>query len=107
MERHGEAMRFVANPLHEQQRGIVGGERDWLLAIANEQELFFLRDTDRDEIREAELFQGGVGGGQLSLAAVDHDEIRKRSAFLEQLPVPPMDDFVHRGEVILSSEGFR
>ena len=34
MERHGEAVRFVANPLDQQQRRIVGAERDRVLAVA-------------------------------------------------------------------------
>src|SRR5207249_2177046 len=38
---------------------------------------------------------------QLALAAVDEDEIRKRSAELEQLSIPAENDFVHRREVIL------
>ena len=40
---------------------------------------------------------------ELSLAAVDQDQIGKRSALLEQLAVAPQHDFVHRGEVVVDS----
>src|SRR5437868_5486937 len=103
MERHREAMRFVADALNQQQRRIVGRERDRILAIARVEELFLLRDADGDQVREPELLERGVGRRQLSLAAVDDDEIRKRSAELEQLAISAVYDFVHRGEVVLDA----
>ena len=41
MERDREAVRFVANPLDQQQRRIVGGERDRILAVARVEQLSF------------------------------------------------------------------
>src|SRR5689334_23103725 len=82
-----EAMRFVADPLHEQPRRIVGRERDRVLAVAREQQLFLLGDADGDEVGEAELLERAVGRGQLALAAVNQDQIGKRAAVLEQLAI--------------------
>src|SRR6185503_14771885 len=74
VEGDGEAMRLVADPLHQQQRRIVCGERDCVLAIASEEQLFLLGDADRDQVGKAQLFERGVGGGQLPLAAVNQDQ---------------------------------
>ena len=71
MERDREAMRFVADALHQQQRRIVGGQRDRILAVARVEQLLLLRDADRDEVREPELLERRVGRRQLALAAVD------------------------------------
>ena len=60
VERDGESMRLVADPLDQQQRRIVGGQRDRVLAIAREQQLFLLGDADGDEIREPQLFERRV-----------------------------------------------
>ena len=67
MERDGEPVRFVANPLQEQQRRIVFRERDRLFAIARVEQLFLLGDADRDEIREPQLLERVVGRRQLPL----------------------------------------
>ena len=73
--------------------GLVGRERDRIVAIAREEQLFLLRDADRDEVRQPELLERGVGGRQLSLAAVDQDQIGKRPAALEQLAIAAQHDF--------------
>ena len=77
MKRDREAMRFVADALDQQQRRIVGAERDRILAIARVEQLFFLRDADRDEVREPELLERRVRRRQLSLAAVDQRRDRE------------------------------
>ena len=105
MEGDGEAMRFVANALDQQQRRIVRGQRDRILVLARVEQLLFLRDADGDEIREAELLERRVRRRELPLAAVDQHEIGKRSAVLEQLAVAPQHDFVHRREVVLDASG--
>ena len=46
MERHREAMRFVADPLQQQQRRIVCGQRDRIVAIARVEQLLLLGDAD-------------------------------------------------------------
>src|SRR5262249_52177075 len=98
-----EAVRLVANPLDEQQRRIVLRQRDRILAVARVEELFLFGDPDRNEVGEAELLEGGVGGRQLTFAAVDQNEIGKRAAELEQLAIAPLHDFVHRREVVLDA----
>ena len=76
------------------------GQRDRIVAIAREEQLFLLRDADRDEVREPELLERRVRRRQLALAAVDQDQIGKRPALLEQLAVAAQHDFVHRREVV-------
>ena len=44
-----------------------------------------------------------VGRGQLPLAAVDQDQIRKRPALLEHAPIAAQHDLVHGGEVVRTS----
>ena len=102
MERDGEPVRFVADALDQQQRRIVGRQRDRILAIARVKQLLLFRDADRDEIRQPQFLERRVGGRQLALAAVDHDQVRKRPALLEQLSVSTENDFVHGGEVVLN-----
>ena len=70
MERDGEAVRFVANTLDQQQRGTVLRERDRLAAVAGEEQLLFLRDADGHEVREPERLERLVRRGQLPFAAL-------------------------------------
>ena len=100
VKRHREAVRFVADPLHEQQRRVIRSQRDRLLAIARVEQLLLLGNPDADEVCETELLERRVGRRELAFAAVDQDQVRKRSAFLQQLAVAAEDDFVHGGEVV-------
>ena len=100
MEGDREAVRLVANALDEEQRRIVPGQGDRILAITRVQQLLFLREADGYQIRETELFKRRVGGRQLTLATVNQDQIRERAAFLEQLAIAASDDLVHGREVI-------
>ena len=68
--------------------------------IAREEQLFLLRDADGDQVRQPERLERVVRRRELSLAAVDQDQIGKRPAVLEDLAIPPQHDFVHRGEVV-------
>ena len=52
MKRDGESVRFVADPLNEKQRRIVRRERDGLRPVAREEQLFLLRNPDRDQVRQ-------------------------------------------------------
>src|SRR6185436_4645003 len=107
VERDGEAMRLVADALHEQQRRVVRRQRHRLLVIAREEQLFLFRDADRHEIREPELLERRVRRRQLTLAAVYHDQIGEGTAMLEECSVPAQNDFLHRREVVLRrAEGF-
>ena len=92
VKRDRKAMRLVANALDQQQRRIVRRERDRVLAIAREQQLFLLRDPDRDQVGQSQRLERRVGGGELSFAAVDQNQIRKRTALLEQLAIAAQDD---------------
>src|SRR5262245_33379761 len=100
MKRHGKAMRLVANTLNQPEGGRVVRQRDALNAIAREQQFLLLRDADRNQPLEAELLQRVVRGGELTFAAIDEDQIRKRAAVLERALVAAQHHFVHRGEVI-------
>jgi len=102
MKRDGEAVRFVADTLNEQQRPIARRERDRIHAIACVQQLLFFRDADGDQIGEPELLESRVSGGQLPLAAVDEHQVRKGAALLEQLAVATQDDFVDGRKIILT-----
>ena len=75
-------------------------ERQRLDAVAREHQLLFLRQADRDQIRQADPFERRVGRVQLPLAAVDHDQIRKRPAVLEHLCIAPADHLFHRRKVV-------
>ena len=76
-----------------------------VLAIPRVEQLLFLRDAHRDEVREPELLERGVRRRQLPLAAVDQDQIRKRSALFEQLSIAAPDDFVHGREIVVLGAG--
>ena len=58
-------------------------------------------DTHGDEIREAEFLERRIRRRQLSLAAVNQDEVWKRTAVFQHRPIASTHDFVHRGEVVL------
>src|SRR5580693_7944542 len=95
-----EAVRLVSNALHEQQRRIVTGQGDRILAIAHVQQLLLLREADGHQIRETQRLERRVRGRQLALAAVDEDQIREGAAFLEQLAITASNDLVHGCKVI-------
>ncbi len=101
MERDREAVRLVANLLDEQQGRRVRRQRDWIDVLARVNQLFLLRDAERHEVREAQLFERRVRRAQLAFPTVDDDEIRKGTALFEQLSVTTLDDLVHRREVVL------
>src|SRR4051812_17589558 len=101
MEGDREAVRLVSDPLDQEQRRIVFGQRDRLFAIAREEQLLFLRDADRDQVGEAKIFERGISGGQLTFAAVDQNQLGKRAALFEQLPIPAHHHLAHRREVVL------
>ena len=48
MEGHGETVRLVADPLQQTQRGAVRIQGDRPLAVADEDELLFLGEADRE-----------------------------------------------------------
>src|ERR1043165_9582942 len=93
-------MRFIADALQQSQRGAVRIERERIHAVAREDDLLFLRETNRNEIRTSTRFQRRIRRVQLTFATVDHDQIRKRSAILEDLRVAPAHNLFHRCEVI-------
>src|SRR5712691_10623282 len=107
VERHREAVRFIANPLHEQEGRVLLAQLDWLEPIAGEEQFLFLGNADSDEIAQTDLLQRLVGGRQLTFAAVDQNQIRERTALLEHLPVASLHDLAHRGEIVGPELGAR
>src|SRR5512145_2231156 len=71
MESDAKTVRFVANPPDQQQRRTIGGECNRIRAIPRKQQFFPLRDSRGDQTSQPELLEGAVGGGQLSLAAIN------------------------------------
>ena len=100
MEGDGKPVRLVADPLQQEQRRIVGRQPDGLDVVPREDQLLFLCQADGHQVRQPERFERLVGGLQLALAAVDHDQVRKRPALLEHAPIPPLRRPVHGGEVV-------
>ena len=101
MEGHREAMRLIAYPLDEEERGAFGRERDRLVAIAGEQQFFFLRNADGDQVPQAEFLEGRIRRRQLPLAAVDEDKVGERAAGFKEFPISAQHNFVHGGEVVI------
>ena len=64
MERDREAVRFVADALDEEERGIVFGQNDRFLPVAGEEHLLFLGDTDRHQIAQPDRLERLVRGGE-------------------------------------------
>ena len=84
VEGHGEAVRLVADALHQQQRRVVARQGDRVRARSRvKQQLFLLRDARRPPGCQADRLERLVGRRQLPLAAVDEDQVRKRPAVLE------------------------
>src|SRR3984957_18583836 len=113
-----KSMRLVANPHEQEQRGRVLRQHDRILAPGNEdaflgfrhfffapvvQHVLFGQRHAIDLIEQSELAQHFERDVQLSLAAVDHPQIRV-DVFAHCTLEPALQDFVHAGEVILSFE---
>src|SRR5687768_6658693 len=75
VEGHGKAVRLVADPLDQEQRWTVHWQRDPVDQVPGEDQLLFLRNPDRHQIRQPKLLERLVGRGQLPLAAIDQDQI--------------------------------
>jgi hypothetical protein len=101
VECHCKAVRLVADALDEQQSRIVRRERNRIVSIAREQQLFLLGNPDGHQIREPERLERRVRSRELALATVDQNQIRERSSLFEQFPIAAQDDFVHGGEVVM------
>ena len=103
MERHRKAMRLVADALQQPQRRAVRIDADRQIAVADEDQLLFLRQADGDQVGQPDLLERLVRGVQLPLPAVDQDQVGKRPALLDELSIPAPDHLLHRGEVVEQS----
>ena len=79
----GEAVRLVAQTLHEVQHRIVGREAEGRLAghekaLAAGVSVGAFGDARNGEAVQAEFVQNLTGGGELPCAAVDEQEVRPR-----------------------------
>jgi hypothetical protein len=83
MERDREAMRLVADALQQAQRVAVRIEREAAHAVAREHQLLFLRKTHSDQVRQADGLERRIRRVQLTFAAVDDDQIWKRTTIFE------------------------
>ena len=102
VERDGEAMRLVADPLHEQQRRALARQRDRVVAIAREEQLLFLRDARRrSSCPSPSSSSAAYAADSCPLPPSIRIRSGKRPAGLEHSPVAPQDDFVHGGEVVI------
>src|SRR4029079_12922808 len=103
MERNREAVRLVADALQKQQGRRVARQGNRVALAALEDQLLLLGQPDGHEIRQAQRLERLVGGLELSLAAVDDDQIRKWTAVLEHAPVAALDHLLHRREIVQES----
>jgi len=78
VERDREPVRLVADPLQQLKAGAMGRKQDRLGAARDEDLLDPLREGDHRDPRQVELLHRLERGGQLTLATVDHDEVRRR-----------------------------
>ena len=103
MEADREAVRLVPDSLNElkDRRGAWEGDRHVL--PSDEEKLLALGEAGHRLVAEAQLLEGLDRGPELSLAAVDQDELRQLLPFLQQPAVAPADDLAHRGEVVRST----
>jgi hypothetical protein len=83
VERDGEAVRLVTDPLEQLQPRIVAVEHDRLGSSGHEDVLVTLRQRDHGDARQVVRRVDRVErGGELSAAAVDDDEVRDRAEAL-------------------------
>ena len=72
----GEAVRLVADAL-QQVEALAGARQDDRVVLTGQPDLLQpLGQPDQRDVVHAELVQRGLGGRDLGLAAVDHDELR-------------------------------
>ena len=109
MEADGEAVRLVADPLQELEPRVVPREDDGPRPPRHEHLLLPLRERDHGHARQVERLHRGDRRCELALAAVDHDEVRRRRERLVVLVrgrafgkacEAPRDHLPHRGEVV-------
>ena len=67
VERHRKSMRFIADPLHEEQCGVVFREHHRGSLVAREEQLLFLRNPDGNEVAEPNLLECVVCGRERTI----------------------------------------
>ncbi len=104
--RQREPVGFVAHVLNDAQRWgslvEVNGQ-----GIAGEVEFFeAFGDADHGDLApKTEFVQGFEGVGELALAAVDHDQLRQRRAFVAKPLVPAVHRFPHARKIVRALDG--
>ena len=83
----GEAVRLVAQALHEVEGLRVGRQHDRLGASGQEHLLALLGQADERQVVQAELIEHLAGGADLALAAVDDDQVGQPPAQLLGAPL--------------------
>ena len=107
-----EAVRLVPDPLQQLQARAVRVEQDRVGAAGHEDLLDPLGERDHRHARQVVRLHRRQRGRELPLAAVDHDEVRRRREPLvvvllgarAQAGEAARDDLGHRGEVVLAVE---
>ena len=100
----GEAVGLVADALQQPERRRRARDHD-RLRIAGDEDLFepFGEADDGELAVDIYGLQRLDGGGELALAAVDHDEVGPRAVLFERAPVAALDYLAHRLVVVGST----
>ena len=95
-------MRLIPQCLKDFQRRTVTIQNNRLTPSGNVYLLVLLRQSHNGERRTVDRNQGIQRKMKLSLAAVDHQQIRKRTLLLQKTGKIAFDDLVHHCKVVLS-----
>ena len=95
-----EAVGLVADVLQEPQGERPAAEHDRLGPSLHEDLFLALGQGDDGRRDDLERVEGGQGGAELALAAVDQPDVGERLVALLEALDPPRDDLADRREVV-------
>src|SRR5882762_10998476 len=106
MERHGEAMSFIADHLNQMEHRRMMVEHDRIVFLSVDvDDLFALGDRSKREVDDLEGLERLCCRVKLPDAAIDQYEARQALLFFLQPFVTPRHYFAHGGEVIHAFDG--
>jgi hypothetical protein len=101
VKRDREPVRLVSSPTDQEKRRTILGQSNGVCAIARKEQFLFFGQPRRHETPQTQLFESRIRSRELSLAAVDQDQIRKRPTGFEEFSVAAQHHLVHRGEIVI------
>ncbi len=100
--RNGKPMSLVSESLEEVKSRILSSEADRLGSVGTKDYLITFRQRGKGHIGHADFVERTAGGSELTLSAVDDEQIRERALLIHAALEVSRDDLRHRPVIVVS-----